>query len=184
MPNPRRSLIKKKGDEKVKSKASIRIAKPEMTLQGFKHTATTMSRKQAIEKDFDGKSQDGCLSSSRRSKSRASHVSYEDLHNPPSEASQPREGFQVIDPNELPPLNQELDDESQDQEGGALTPPEAAPQNAAEVSTALPEGCDPILLNPKNYSFVPSQWTQVIRPAGRVTVKSEAVRRVIIGVDD
>ena len=77
-----------------------------------------------------------------------------------------------------------MDDESQDQEGGALTPPEAAPQNAAEVSTALPEGCDPVLLNPKNYSFVPSQWTQVIRPAGRVTVKSDAVRRVIIGVDD
>ena len=56
MPNTRRSLIKKKGEEQGKSKASIRIAKPEMTLQGFKHTATTMSRKQAMEKEFDGKS--------------------------------------------------------------------------------------------------------------------------------
>ena len=65
----------------------------------------------------------------------------------------------MIDPNEIPPLNQELDDESQDQEGGIMTPQEAAVQNPAEVSTTLPQGCDPILLNPKNYSFVPSQWT-------------------------
>ena len=136
-----------------------------------------------MEKEFDGKSETGCLSSSRRSKSRHSHVSYEDLQNPPSETSH-REGFQVIDPNEIPPLNQELDDDSQDQEGGMLTPQQAADQNPAEVSTTLPQGCDPILLNPKNYSFVPSQWTTVIRPAGRFTVKSEGIKRVIIGVDE
>ena len=76
MPAMRRSLARKKGEEQVKSKGSIKIAKPEMTLQGFKHTATTMSRKQALAKDFDAKSQDGCLSSGRRSKSRASRVSY------------------------------------------------------------------------------------------------------------
>ena len=91
----------------------------------------------------------------------------------------------VIDPNELPPMNQELDEQS-DNDVGPQSPQNdtGAPQNPAEAATALPGGCDPVLLNPKNYSFVPSQWTQMIRPAGRFTIKSENIKRVIIGVDD
>ena len=98
-----------------------------MTLTGFKHTATTTSRKQKLMlKDFDAKSaRSGGLASSRRSKSRASHVSYEDdLHNPPSEdrsQSAARDGFQVLDPHEVPPLDEELDVEAND-DVGPLSP--------------------------------------------------------------
>ena len=43
MPNQRRTLGK--STKQGESKGCIKIAKPEMTLTGFKHTATTMSRK-------------------------------------------------------------------------------------------------------------------------------------------
>ena len=36
-------------------------------------------------------------------------------------------------------------------------------------------------LDPRNYKFVPSVWTQRIRPAGRPTYKSEALYSVIKG---
>lgn len=123
---PQRRALKKKGEETEAAKGSIKIAKAEMTLTGFKHTATTMSRKQKLmTKDFDAKSAKSGMSSSRRSRRTPSHVSYEDdLHNPPSEdrsQSAAREGFHVLDPNEVPPLNEELDVESND-EIGLLSP--------------------------------------------------------------
>ena len=131
------------------------------------------------------------MSSSRRSRSKHSHVSYQDLQNPSSEdrsQSARREGFQVIDPAELPPMNEELEvDSDLENEAGVLSPANAAGQqehNPAEAASALPSGCDPVLLNPRNYSFVPSQWTTMIRPAGRFTIKSENIKRVIIGVDE
>lgn len=39
-------------------------------------------------------------------------------------------------------------------------------------------------LDPRNYKFVPSQWTKRIRAAGRNTHKSEALYNVIMGGDD
>ena len=98
MPERRRSLGKNKKD--AGSKGCIKIAKPEMTLTGFKHTATTMSRKQKLNmKDIDAPQFQDVMSSSRRSqrsRSKASHVSFDELQNPPSEdksQSDPREGF-------------------------------------------------------------------------------------------
>ena len=134
MPERRRSLGKNKKD--AGSKGCIKIAKPEMTLTGFKHTATTMSRKQKLNmKDIDAPQFQDVMSSSRRSqrsRSKASHVSFDELQNPPSEdksQSDPREGFQVIDPTELPPMNKDLSEASDGNEvGGPLSPAnDAAP---------------------------------------------------------
>ena len=126
------------------------------------------------------------MSSSRRSRSKHSHVSFDDLANPPSEDRSEIAEFQALDPNELPPMNEELEVGSDlDDQGQPCSPAhDAGPANAGDAPAHLAAGCEPLLLNPRNYSFVPSQWTQVIRPAGRTTIKSEAVKRVIIGVDD
>ena len=117
-----------------------------MTLTGFKHTAATMSRKQKL--DMNGVAVPqfiDIMSSSRRSKSRASHVSYEDLQNPPSDGRSQRSEsaagkvFQVIDPNEIPPMNEELTHDSNiANDLGPISPQnDEVPANPAEAPTCL-----------------------------------------------
>ena len=38
-------------------------------------------------------------------------------------------------------------------------------------------------LDPKTYQYLPSCWTQRIRPAGKVTYKSEALYDVVVQKD-
>jgi hypothetical protein len=180
MPAQRRALGKSGG-------GSIRIAKPEMTLTGFKHTATTMSRKSKLDMHgIDMPQFVDIASSSRRSRSKHSHVSFDDVANPASEDGSEHTGFQALDPEDLPPVGREIENDSDDDqvEPGQTPANGAVATHATNAQAKLPTGCDPLLLNPRNYSFVPSQWTQVIRPAGRTTIRSEAIKRVIIGVDE
>jgi len=87
MPIERRALGKSGG-------GSIRIAKPEMTLTGFKHTATTMSRKSKLDMHGIDVPQFVDIASSRRSSRRShSHVSFNDVANPASEDGSEETGF-------------------------------------------------------------------------------------------
>ena len=45
-------------------------------------------------------------------------------------------------------------------------------------NTLVDQGCDPEELNPRNYAFLPSCWTQKIRPAGRKTAKTESLQGI------
>ena len=42
-----------------------------------------------------------------------------------------------------------------------------SPHRESAVLATVAPGCDPAELNPRNYAFLPSTWTQKIRPAGR-----------------
>ena len=117
-----------------------------MTLTGFKHTAATMSRKQRLDTNGIAVPQfHDVMSTSRRSNLRASHVSYEDLQNPPSDGRSQRSEsaggrvFQVIDPNEIPPMNEELThDTNNANDLGPISPQnDDVPANPAEATTCL-----------------------------------------------
>lgn len=43
----------------------------------------------------------------------------------------------------------------------------------------VPQGCDPDELNPKNYAYLPSCWTNKIRAAGKVTAKSQSLQGIL-----
>lgn len=52
----------------------------------------------------------------------------------------------------------------------------AQPQTRFEV---VPPGAPVLALDPRNYAFVPSNWTQRIRPAGCKTINSEYVGSIL-----
>jgi len=45
-------------------------------------------------------------------------------------------------------------------------------QGRLACNAVIPPGADPEELNPRNYAYLPSCWTQKIRPAGRPTAKT------------
>lgn len=78
----------------------------------------------------------------------------------------------------MPPMNEDIssqDDAIADEpfitSGGEL---DDVRDRMAHMA-ALPPGCDPDELNPKNYAFIPSTWTKKIRAAGRPTHKAESL---------
>ena len=177
MPEQRRTLGK--NSKQIGSKGSIKIAKPEMTLTGFEHTAKSIAMKKKLETGSVRPEFQDILSSARRSRSRFSRDSYrEDLANPPSEGKSARSlgrEFQVIEANEVPPMNEDISsqedannaaivDEPQIESGELETLKERLAWNAQ-----VQPGCPPSELDPKNYTYLPSYWTQKIRPAGRAT---------------
>lgn len=111
MPKQRRTLGK--NSKQVGSKANIKIAKPEMTMTGFEHTQSNLNLKKKLDTgSIRPDLQD--VVSSRRSRSRYSaRDSYrDDLQNPPSEGksarSMTRDGFQVIEADDVPPMNEDI----------------------------------------------------------------------------
>ena len=111
MPKQRRTLGKK--SKQIGSKGNIAIAAPEMTLTGFEHTAENLYMKKKLDAgSVRPEFQD--IVSSRKSRSRFSgRDSFrEDLQNPPSEGksarSMTRDGFQVIEADEVPPMNEDI----------------------------------------------------------------------------
>lgn len=184
MPKQRRTLGKK--SKQVGSKGAIKIAAPEMTLTGFEHTAKSLAIKKKLETGSVRPEFIDVMSSSRRSRSRMSRDSYrEDLQNPPSEGksgrSTNRDAFQVIEANEVPPMNADI----VSQDDNAIEEPmiESADLSMAKERLAcnvvLPPGCDPDELNPRNYGYLPSCWTAKIRAAGRPTAKTQSMNGIL-----
>ena len=66
---------------------------------------------------------------------------------------------------------------------GAELDGEVRKDKLACVAT-LPPGCDPDELNPKNYAFLPSCWTQKIRAAGRPTHKAQSLAGIFCWTND
>jgi len=84
-----------------------------MTLTGFEHTSKSLAMKKKLDTAPVRPEFQDIISSSRMSRSRKSRDSYrEDLQNPPSEGksarSTNRDGFQVIEANEVPPMNADI----------------------------------------------------------------------------
>ena len=84
-----------------------------MTLTGFEHTAENIYMKKKLDAgSIRPEFQD--VVSSRKSRSRISGRDSwrDDLHNPPSEGksarSMTRDGFQVIEADEVPPMNEDI----------------------------------------------------------------------------
>lgn len=46
-------------------------------------------------------------------------------------------------------------------------------------ATVVPAGCDTDELNPKNYAYLPSCWTNKIRPAGRPTPQVKSMQGIL-----
>ena len=176
MPKQRRTFGK--NSKQIGSKGNIKIACPEMTLTGFEHPSKTIAMKKKLDTVSICSEFQDAISSGRRSRSRISLDSFrEDLQNQPSEGksgrSTNRDGFQVIEPSEVPPMNEDiiLQDEKPDLDEPGIVTAETVNQKAT-CENVLPHGCDPDELNPKNYAFLPSCWTSKIRPAGKATHKT------------
>jgi hypothetical protein len=76
-------------------------------------------------------------------------------------------------------MNEEIDVEDiQDNDEILRSLPENSAREVAACQMTAGENCDPEALNPRNYAFVPSCWTNRIRPAGRNTQKSTAISEV------
>ena len=166
MPPQRRTLGK--NSKQIGSKGSIKIAKPEMTLTGFEHTAKSIAMKKKLDTGSIRPEFQDILSSARRSRSRMSRDSYrEDLQNPPSEGKSARSlnrDFQVIEANEVPPMNEEIS--SQEDNNAAIADEPVVDSGEVDMlnekkssNAVLPPGCPPDELNPRNYAYLPSQWT-------------------------
>ena len=165
MPKQRRTLGKK--SKQIGSKGNIKIAKPQMTLTGFEHTASNLALKKKLDTGSIRPEFQDIVSSARRSRSRVSRDSYRDgLQNPPSESksarSTTRDGFQALEADDVPPMNEDI---SSHNDAIADEPFITSGAELDEVkdklacNAALPPGCDPDELNPKNYAFLPSCWT-------------------------
>lgn len=159
-----------------------------MTLTGFEHTAKSLAQKKKLDTGSIRPEFQDIISSSRRPRSRMSQNSYrEDLHNPPSEVksvrSITRDGFQVIDVNEVPPMNEDIC--SQDDGGQIGDEPHIESGDLSVLKerqacvAELPHGCEPVELNPRNYAHLPSCWTEKIRPAGRPTAKKTSLQGIL-----
>lgn len=119
MPKQRRTLGK--NSKQVGSKANIKIAKPQMTMTGFEHTASNLALKQKLDEGSVRPEFIDVMSSSRRHRSRVSGDSYrDDLQNPPSEGksarSMTRGDFQVIELDEVPPMNEDITSQDENEE--------------------------------------------------------------------
>ena len=126
------------------------------------------------------------MSSARRSRSRVSRDSYrEDLQNPPSEGksarSTNRDAFQVIEANEVPPMNADIisQDDNENDEPMIESADFSVAKERLACNVVLPPGCDPEELNPRNYAFLPSCWVSKIRPAGRATAKTQSLAGIL-----
>ena len=138
-----------------------------MTLTGFEHTQSNLALKKKLETGSMRPEFQDVMSSARRSRSRVSRDSYrDDLQNPPSEGksarSTTRDGFQALEADDVPPMNEDISshndaiaDEPIITSGGDFDEINAR----LACNAALPPGCDPDELNPKNYAFLPSCWT-------------------------
>lgn len=170
MPRQNRKFGKK--GESVAAKPAIKIAKPEMTMTGFEHSKKTLRTKERLRRKQEV--QDG-KSSSRRSRS---HASERDLRNPDSTSDEVSSGF-GINKADAPPMNQEIrdgDDHMDEDMMGSID--NKTECETPECERAVGKVDDPKLLNPKNYAFLPSCYTQQIRPAGKFTQKSAAIKEV------
>lgn len=156
MPKQRRTLGK--NSKQIGSKGNIKIAKPEMTLTGFEHTAKNLAEKKRLNAiDVRHEFADIISTPGRRSRSKDARDSYrEDLQNPPSEGksggrSTDREGFRVIEANDVPPMNKDIS--SNDEGGSDEEPVIASAENLMlkemlNCNAVVPPGCDPVELNP------------------------------------
>lgn len=186
MPKQRRTLGK--NSKNIGSKGTIKIAKPEMTMTGFEHNQKTILMKKKLDTGSVRPEFVDIMSSSRRSRSRVSRDSFrEDLQNPPSEGksgrSTTRDAFQVIQANELPPMNAEIS--SNDENGCNIDEPIIESGDLYTIreklacNNGLPAGCPPEELDPKNYKYLPSCWTTKIRAAGKQTNKTQSLQGIL-----
>ena len=154
-----------------------------MTLTGFEHTQSNLNLKKKLETGSIRPEFQDIVSSARRSRSRVSRDSYrDDLQNPPSEGksarSTTRDAFQVIEADEVPPMNEDIssnDDAADADEPIILSGELEDIKEKLACMSYVPPGGDPHELNPKNYAFLPSCWTQKIRPAGRATHQTQSL---------
>mmetsp|Transcript_30403 Transcript_30403/g.40420 ORF Transcript_30403/g.40420 Transcript_30403/m.40420 type:complete len:159 (+) Transcript_30403:1411-1887(+) len=157
-----------------------------MTLTGFEHTSKSIAMKKKLDTGSIRPEFQDIISSSRRSRSRMSRDSYrEDLQNPPSEGksgrSTNRDAFQVIEANEVPPMNADIisQDENAIEEPVIESADLSMEKQRLACNVVLPQGCEPEELNPRNYAYLPSCWTSKIRPAGRATAKKQSLQGIL-----
>lgn len=170
---------KPKGKDKKAAppaKPAIRIAKPEMTLTGFEHTKDNLKAKKKLDKQASTRAED-LKSESKRSRShRSASVRSRDLRNPDSESDASSNHAFAIDKADAPPMNQEIDDaRNEEMNGKKATHAENRP---AECEKPLAR--DPANLNPRNFAFMPSCFTNQIPAAGKLVHRSENVKSVFV----
>jgi len=94
-----------------------------------------------------------------------------------------RDGFQVIEADEVPPMNEEIDSDVENALVGGDNLLDSAgdfdQRGNQACNNVVPDGCDPEELNPRNYAFLPSCWTSKIRPAGRATQKVNSLAGIL-----
>ena len=91
-----------------------------------------------------------------------------------------RDGFQVIELDEVPPMNEDISYQEENEEVEPIVDQQeldALKQKLAFIGQVKP-GCDPDELNPRNYGYLPSCWTQKIRAAGKATHKSQSLQGI------
>lgn len=152
-----------------------------MLLGGFEHNKATKEKKALAIKNgglkapsnVDAVSRGGKSKSSRRSKSRTSRSKshYEDQEEDEEDDS----SYDGIEPGFEVPQNKEI--EINEDEKNLLGLQQVIEKK--KPLQPLPPGVPVEALNPRNYAFVPSQWTERIRHAGRPVNHSESVGNVI-----
>ena len=90
-------------------------------MTGFEHTASNVALKKKLDEGSMRPEFQDVISSARRSRSKFSRDSYrDDLQNPPSEGksarSMTRDGFQVIELDEVPPMNEDISYQEENEE--------------------------------------------------------------------
>lgn len=85
------------------------------------------------------------------------------------------DSYEGLEPNDAVPTNVdiEVNDDEKNLLGQDLVVEKKKPLKL------LPAGVPTAALNPRNYAFVPSQWTERIRGAGRPTIPSESVGNLL-----
>ena len=179
----------KEGDERglkrtmhVKSATGIQIAKPEMTLTGFRHDPKTLRKKTRLQNRANREANDiysksgGRSASNRRSSNRAASM---DRAGPGADIFDDDEDIdsqQELDSGiEDIPKNQEIESVNSQKENEMQIPLTEEP----DVYQKLPSNAPTEALNPKNYAFVPAQWLNKIPAAGSQTVRSESFGMIL-----
>jgi hypothetical protein len=144
-----------------------------MTLTGFEHTNKVLRKKARLENRANkaAKRSDTGEQQSRKSSMKVSNQ-IEDVD---SDSETTDSQHQQESDIEQMPMNEDielsdrnLDDQLDSQDGTLDT-------RFEKLGPGVPNEA----LNPKSYAFVPSTWTQRIRPAGQQTKRSEGVFSVM-----
>ncbi len=168
MPKQLRST--KKGEKKAQS--SIKIARPEMTLEGFQHLKSNLRKKELLNAGIEARRPGEVDVVSKSALSKSSRKSARHSLSPSKQLGGLDDEPDASDDTdyrdiEQPPMNEEIEP-SLDEKSSQQHPDDTLLQRG-EVYKKFGPGVPTAALDPKNYAFVPSQWTRRIREAGRQT---------------